>query len=202
MRLVAEPSIDDNGVRKSCEIEASSVLRTRSVSVAVLALTMSRASEARSSAAAVCSDSASSSARASESSGVDPFRLGYADHAQRLIADPQRHEVPRHDRQRAGVGASRLAMAEGPTRRRHRCGIERIFRRPSGDQRQIAVLLQQHHHGAAEAGVDFAGRAFGHRIERRQSRQAAGEFVEPPHRPHAARPKSSPARARGRRAPR
>ena len=70
MRLVAEPRIDDSGVRKSCEIEAKSVLRTRSVSVAVLALTMSRASEARSSAAAVCSTSVSSKARASESSDV------------------------------------------------------------------------------------------------------------------------------------
>ena len=75
MRLVAAPRIEDSGVRKSCETEASSVLRTRSVSVAVFALTISRASEARSSAAAVCSTSVSSKARASESSGGASFSL-------------------------------------------------------------------------------------------------------------------------------
>ena len=34
--------------------------------------------------------------------------------------------------------------------------------------------------------MNFAGRAFGHRIERRKPGQAAREFIEPPHRPHAA----------------
>src|SRR5262245_20151187 len=69
MRLLADPRIEDNGVRKSCETEASSVLRIRSVSVAVFAFTISRASEARSNAAAVCSTNVSSKARASESIG-------------------------------------------------------------------------------------------------------------------------------------
>ena len=54
-------------MRKSCEIEASSVLRTRSVSAALRAATISRASEARSSAVAVCSASVSSMVRASGS---------------------------------------------------------------------------------------------------------------------------------------
>ena len=73
MRLVADPRIDASGVRKSCEIDASRVLRTRSVSTDARAVTMSRMRLARSSAAAVCSASASSSVLDSESSGVPPF---------------------------------------------------------------------------------------------------------------------------------
>ena len=152
MRLVAEPRIDDSGVRKSCEIDASSVLRTRSVSVAVLALTISRASEARSSAAAVCSDSVSSSARASESSGGASFVLGDADHAERLVADAQRHEEPRDDRQGAGVGAGRLVVAVGPARRRHRRGVERILRRPGRASASRSSSLRQQHDDRTRRG--------------------------------------------------
>ena len=82
------------------------------------------------SAAAVCSTNVSSKARASESSGGAVFLLGNADDAERLRADPQRHEIPRDDRQRAGVGAGRLVMAVGPARRGHGGGIERILGRP------------------------------------------------------------------------
>ena len=178
-------------MRKSCEIDASNVLRTRSVSVAVFALTISRASEARSSAAAVCSASVSSRARASESSGGAVSLLGNADHAERLVADPQRHEIPWDDRQGAGVGAGRLVMAVGPARRRHGGGVERILRRPGRRQREVIVVVsKQDDDRAAEACVDFAGGAFGDGIERGQARQTAGELVEPPHRPHARWPKS------------
>ena len=173
-------------MRKSCEIDASSVLRTRSVSVAVLALTMSRASEARSSAAAVCSDKRIEQRPRLRIERRRILVLCHADHAERLVADPQRHEIPRNDRQRPGVGAGRLGMAVGPARRRHGGGVERVFRRPRRGQIEIVVVRQQHHHRAAEAGVNFAGGAFGHGIERGKPGQAAGEFIEPPHRPHAA----------------
>ena len=186
MRLVAEPRIDDSGVRKSCETDASSVLRTRSVSVAVLALTISRASEARSRAAAVCSTSVSSKARASESSGGASFSLATPITPSVLSPMRKRHEVPRDDRQGAGVGAGRLDVTVGPARRGHRGGVERILRRPCRGQRQIIALRKHDDDRTSQAGVDFAGGAFRHGIERRKARQAPGEFIKPPHRAHAA----------------
>ena len=54
----------------------------------------------------------SSSARASESSGVPSGPCASADHAERLVADAQRHEIPRDDRQCAGVRARWLACVK------------------------------------------------------------------------------------------
>ena len=185
IRLVAEPRIDAKGVRKSCDTDASKVLRTRSVSVAVLALTISRASDARSSAAAVCSTNVSSKARASESSGGAVFLLGNADDPKSLRRRLQGNEVPWDDRQSACVRAGRLAMAVGPARRGHGGGVERILRRPGRRQREVIVVRQQDDHRPSEACMDLARRALGDAVERGEARKPPRELVEAPHGPHA-----------------
>ena len=59
-RLDDAPAITASGVRRSCEIEASSALRTPSVSASMLARSARSASCARSSASAICAAKVSS----------------------------------------------------------------------------------------------------------------------------------------------
>ena len=194
MRLVAEPRIEASGVRKSCEIEASSVLRTRSVSAALRAATISRASEARSSAAAVCSASVSSSVRASAIQPGTRFIAAEADHAEGRAARLQRQEEPRHRGQRRRIGARRLVVLERPARRRHRGGVERFFRRPGGTQLQFAVHGEQHDRRAPQAGMDLGDRRLRNVIVGGDARQPAREFVQSPRRRACASRPAAPAR--------
>ena len=173
-------------MRKSCETDASSVLRTRSVSVAVCALTISRASEARSSAAAVCSASVSSRARASESSGGPSFSLAMPTTPSVFVADAQRHEVPWDDRQ--GCRCRRPPARHGckpsapPSWRRHRAHPP-AARPPSAPDRRPASSSTTTGRPRLAWISLAAPSATSSSVARPES---AREFVEPPHGAHAA----------------
>ena len=114
------------------------------------------------------------------------FVLGDADHAERLVADPQRHEKPRQDRQRAGVGAGRLVMTVGPARRRHRAASSAS----SGGQAAVSSRSSSCASSTTTgrprlAWISLAApSATASRVGK--PGQPAGEFVEPAHGPHAA----------------
>ena len=187
MRLVAAPRIDDSGVRKSCEIEASKRV-AHALGFGRGPGTHHLAGErgAVERGGGLLGQCVEQRARF----GIErhrAFALGDADHAERLVADAQRHEIPRNDRQRAGVGAGRLDMAIGPARGGHGGGVERVLRRPGRRQAPDRRLARSSTTTGRPrlAWISLAAPS-ATRVLRRQSRQAAGEFIEPPHRPHAA----------------
>ena len=167
-----------------------------------LALTMSRASEARSSAAAVCSASVSSSARASESSGGVPLVLGDADDTEGLVADAQRHEEPRDDRQGRGVGARRLVVRYRPSARP---SWRRDRAASSGGHAAVSSRSSSRASITTAARPRLAWISLAAPSATASSAASAGkparEFVEPPHRAHPARRDPGLRRARGRPAP-
>ncbi len=163
-RLVADPRMEASGVRKSCEIEANSVLRTRSASAALRTDTISRASEARSNAAAVCSASVSSSARAS-GSRLLPLSSRPRPMTQRSARGLEGQKDPWDRRQGRRIGSGRLVALERPPRRGHRGRVESILGRPRGTQFQLAVLLEQDERRPCEARVDRGHRGLRDLVE-------------------------------------
>ena len=177
--VVTAPVIEASGVRRSCDSEESSVVRSFSFSSSAAVFTESLTSSARSMAIAVCSRmrlsarSRSGEIAACGSAGSKP----QTPPTPRVVTSGRNWKrtlgsVP--VRQPAG-----FALLERPARRARLAGIELVDRRPRGGKVQFAILRQHHDHAArAERLVHVDGRRQKDVVERRRARQFARQFVD------------------------
>ena len=127
--VVPAPSIAASGVRRSCDSELSSVVRSRSASTATSVRRLRSARVRRSKATAACPARASSRRRCPGSRNWCRLRRADADHPDRAVGYRERH-VQRHGRrQRARAVPGGLALIVGPLRDADLAIVERIGQR-------------------------------------------------------------------------
>ena len=114
--VAAPPAMVASGVRRSCEIEASSALRIASVSARTSAAWAWAAKSARSSASPICAAKVSSSRNCSGSVTRRGLRGSTRQHAEHALAAGQRQIQSGGAAQRIGAQTRGLAVIEHPLR--------------------------------------------------------------------------------------